>query len=66
MRGTIKRWLSDRGFGFIESDNAETIFCHTTALNDSRLGVGDRVEFDVVMHPDTKRLKAKNVRLLLA
>lgn len=63
MKGTIKRWLSGRGYGFIEPDEGEDdIFLHTSEVQGVYLlQEGQRVEFDV---EDTdKGPRALNVSL---
>ncbi|MGH7791021.1 MAG: cold-shock protein, partial [Thermodesulfobacteriota bacterium] len=32
MKGTIKRLIRERGFGFINTEDGKEIFFHTTAL----------------------------------
>ncbi|MFP3951776.1 MAG: cold-shock protein [Candidatus Bathyarchaeia archaeon] len=63
MKGTIKRWLSGRGYGFIEPDEGEEdVFLHTSEVQGVYLlQEGQRVEFDV---EDTdKGPRAVNVTL---
>jgi len=63
LKGTIKRWLSGRGYGFIEPDEGEDdIFLHTSEVQGVYLlQEGQRVEFDV---EDTdKGPRALNVSL---
>ncbi len=49
MRGTVKRWLTGRGYGFIEPDEGgEDIFLHHSELQGvDTVEEGQRVEFDV-------------------
>jgi CspA family cold shock protein len=50
MKGTIKRILTDRGYGFIEIDGEENdIFFHSTKTKDDffYLKEGNIVEFDI-------------------
>ena len=66
MIGTIQKWYTERGFGFILASNARTIFSHIRDwTNDNEIpAVGQTVEFDVVedqKQPGKK--KAVNVRL---
>ena len=63
MRGTVK-WFSDqKGFGFIEpEDGTEDIFVHHTAIQEEgfkSLAEGDVVEFEI--EADPKGPKATNV-----
>jgi cold shock protein len=61
--GTVK-WFNDaKGFGFLEQENGEDVFCHFSAITGDgfkSLAEGDRVTFDVVKGP--KGLQAENVR----
>ena len=49
MKGTVKKWLEFKGFGFIEApDKDEDIFVHHTSLtNTSYLKKGQDVEFEI-------------------
>ncbi len=49
MRGTVKRWLTGRGYGFIEPDEGgEDIFLHHSELQGvDRDEAAQRVECDV-------------------
>jgi CspA family cold shock protein len=63
--GTIKKLVSERGFGFIAASDDKEYFFHRNALEASadfdRLIGGERVEFDVESSP--KGPQAVNVRL---
>ena len=57
--GTIKRLVSDRGFGFIAADDGTEYFFHRGAIQqpaefDSLRG-GERVTFDVESNPKGPR-----------
>jgi CspA family cold shock protein len=62
--GTIKKVVSDRGFGFITAEDGKDYFFHRDGLASSldfdRLGGGERVQFDVEQSP--KGARAKNVQ----
>jgi len=53
--GTIKKVISDRGFGFITADDAKEYFFHKDALdstlNFDRLVGGEKVEFEIEQNP---------------
>ena len=57
--GTIKKVISDRGFGFIAAEDAKEYFFHRdgldSSLNFDRLIGGERVEFDVEASPKGPR-----------
>lgn len=62
--GTVKKVVSDRGFGFITAEDAKDYFFHRdgvdSSLNFDRLVGGERVEFDV--EPSPKGPRATRVR----
>jgi len=57
--GTIKKVVSDRGFGFIRAEDEKEYFFHRNALDSSldfdRLVGGERVEFEVEQSPKGPR-----------
>ncbi len=61
--GTIKKVVSDRGFGFITADDGKDYFFHrdglTGSLDFDRLLGGEKVQFEIEQSP--KGLRAKNV-----
>ena len=61
-QGTIKKLISEKGFGFIEGDKGE-LFFHHSALVDTTiedLREGQRVEYDEGRGP--KGPRAENVK----
>jgi CspA family cold shock protein len=62
--GTIKKVVSDRGFGFIAADDGKEYFFHrsglTSSLDFDRLAGGEKVQFELEQSP--KGLRAKNVQ----
>ena len=62
--GTIKKLISDKGFGFIEGASGE-LFFHSSALQNAsfaELREGQQVEFDEGQGP--KGPRAENVRVV--
>lgn len=61
--GKVK-WFNDaKGFGFLEQESGDDVFCHFSAISGEgfkSLQEGDAVEFEVVKGP--KGLQAENVR----
>jgi len=62
--GTIKKVVSDRGFGFIEAEDGKEYFFHrsgvTAPLDFDRLTGGERVSFEIEQSP--KGPRATNVQ----
>ena len=61
-RGTIKRLVHDRGFGFIRDDAGQEWFFHRSSVagNFDQLTEGQHVTFDE--EPSAKGPRATNVR----
>ncbi|MEA5113544.1 MAG: cold-shock protein [Geobacteraceae bacterium] len=62
VTGTVKWFNDSKGFGFLEQENGEDVFCHFSAITGEgfkTLAEGDRVSFDIVKGP--KGLQAANV-----
>jgi len=64
LEGKVKKWLTLRGFGFIEVDDSDDdVFVHNSELSGvSSLKPGQKVEFEVENAP--KGPRAKNVKLI--
>ncbi len=62
--GTVKKVVSDRGFGFITAEDGKDYFFHRDSLDPSldfdRLNGGEKVEFETQSSPRGPR--AVNVR----
>jgi len=62
--GTIKKVVSDRGFGFIAADDGKEYFFHrsglTASLDFDRLTGGEKVQFELEKSP--KGARATNVQ----
>jgi CspA family cold shock protein len=63
--GTIKKLVSDRGFGFIAAEDGREYFFHRTgldsAVNFDSLAGGERVEFEI--EPSQKGPRANRIKL---
>ena len=63
-QGTVKKLLTDKGFGFIEGERGD-IFFHHSALEGATietLSIGQQVEYEEGRGP--KGPRAENVRLV--
>lgn len=63
MRGTVKWFSDEKGFGFIEQEGGEDVFVHHTGIAGTgfkSLSEGQVVEFEVTR--GQKGLQATNVR----
>lgn len=59
-KGTVKKWLGDKGFGFISMDDGQDVFVHRSAVSDGRpLAEGERVTFELTK--GAKGLRAEDV-----
>jgi CspA family cold shock protein len=55
LKGTIRRLITDSGFGFIRTEQGEDLFFHRNEVQGvdySSLREGQQVEFEVVQAPD--------------
>lgn len=66
MKGKVKWFNDEKGFGFIGSDDGNDIFCHYSAIQmpgRKTLSEGARVEFEV--ESSEKGPRAKNVLIVV-
>ena len=63
--GTVKKLVSERGFGFITGDDGKDYFFHRSSLAPSldfdRLAGGEKVQFEI--ESDPKGARARTVEL---
>lgn len=63
--GTVKRLMTERGFGFIQDEQGAELFFHHTAVDNAAfdtLREGQQVEFERERDPRGKGDRAANVR----
>ncbi len=64
-KGTIKKIVSDRGFGFIKQEDDGDVFFHRSAVQEpsfETLHEGQEVDYDVEKDPRGRGMRAINVR----
>jgi CspA family cold shock protein len=67
LKGTVKRVIRERGFGFISAEDGREIFFHRSAMEEAdfdALEEGNSLEFDVEKGP--KGPRAVNVKMIQA
>ena len=68
MKGTVKWFNANKGFGFIAPDDGgKDAFVHISAVERAgldRLTEGQKVEYDVVTDPRTRKTSAQNLKKL--
>ena len=67
VRGTVKWFNAQKGYGFIQKDNGGDIFVHHSSINQQgyrSLAEGEKVEFEEV--PSDKGMRAANVTKVAA
>jgi len=64
VEGIVKKWIADRGFGFITpADGGRDLFVHISGLvGMTELQEGQRVSFDEAPDARTGKLRAVGVR----
>ncbi len=51
MKGRVKWWSKEKGYGFIESLNDEDIFVHIESDEKNKIKENDLVEFEIINKP---------------
>jgi CspA family cold shock protein len=66
QQGTIKKLVSEKGFGFIKGDRGDLFFHHSSVADSAfdSLQEGQTVEFDVEQGSGGKGPRAINIRLV--
>ncbi|VVB68558.1 'Cold-shock' DNA-binding domain protein [Candidatus Norongarragalina meridionalis] len=61
MKGKVKMFNAERGFGFITGEDGKDVYVHTSSIEGgAALAVGDSVEYEVEVADRGPR--AKNVK----
>lgn len=61
MKGKVKMFNAERGFGFITGDDGKDVYVHTSSIEGGApLSVGDSVEYEV--EAGQKGPRAKGVK----
>ena len=61
MKGKVKIYNAERGFGFITGEDGKDVYVHSTAVDGGvKLAVGDSVEYEV--ETNERGPRAKNVK----
>ena len=55
-QGTIKKIVSDRGFGFISGESGDVFFHHSSVVDEKfeELKEGQAVTYELISGPDTR------------
>ncbi len=60
MSGVVKKYIEERGFGFITPDaGGDDIFVHVKALKSGTLTQGCRVEYELSKDPEGRKRASK-------
>jgi CspA family cold shock protein len=63
VKGKVKMFNSERGFGFITGDDGKDVYVHSSSIEGgATLAVGDQVEYEV--EQGDRGPRAKNVKKL--
>ncbi len=61
IRGVVKWFSAEKGYGFITPENGPDVFVHYSAIQSSgyrKLEAGDNVEFEITEGPKGKQASA--------
>jgi CspA family cold shock protein len=61
IRGTVKWFSAEKGYGFITPENGPDVFVHYSAIQSSgyrKLEAGENVEFEITEGPKGKQASA--------
>ena len=64
VKGTVKWFNSEKGYGFITPENGADVFVHYTSINSTgyrSLNEGDKVEFEITDGKKGKQASAVTV-----
>jgi cold shock protein len=67
-QGRVRKWILDRGFGFIVSDDGEQHFAHITAFERAGLdapAIGTRVAYDLAEDPKSGRMRVSEIQIIV-
>jgi CspA family cold shock protein len=65
MKGTVKWFNAQKGFGFIQPESGKDVFVHISAVESAGLGTlseGQTVTFDIVTNQRNGKAAAENLR----
>ncbi len=61
MKGKVKMFNNERGFGFITGDDGKDVYVHSSAIQGgTSFAIGDEVEYEV--EQSDRGLRAKNAK----
>jgi len=62
MQGTVQKWMSHKGYGFIDCGQDQNVFVHANDLNGRQsLNIQENVTFELITDERTGKTKAVNV-----
>jgi len=63
MNGSVQKWMTHKGYGFIDYGENQSVFVHMNDLNDGRqtLNISELVTFEIIMDQNSGKTRAINV-----